>query len=65
MNALLLQSIMFMSSAYMNTMPRVHKTHYPKMRKKRYLKGTSIYFTNKDMRRQHMIKQPGYDVQRR
>ena len=65
MNALLLESIMFMSSAHMNTIPRVYKTHYPKSRKKRFLKGTSIYFTNKDMRRQHMIKQPGYDVQRR
>ena len=65
MNTLLLQSIMFMSSAHMNTMPRIHKIHYPKMRKKRLLKGISPYFTNKDMRRKHMIKQPGFDVQRR
>ena len=65
MNALLLQSIMFMSSAHTNTMPRVHKIHYPKSRRKNIkFKNNSVMFSSKQMRRFHRIKQPGFDIQR-
>ena len=65
MNAVLLQSILFMSSAHTNTLPRVHKMHYPKSRRENnQLKNNSTVFSSKHMRRFHRIKQPGFDVQR-
>jgi|AACY02.8.fsa_nt_gi hypothetical protein len=65
MNAVLLQSILFMSSSHMNTMPRVHKMHYPKSRRKNnQFKNNSPLFSSKQLRRFHRIKQPGFDIQR-
>ena len=65
MNAVLIQSIMFMSSAHTNTLPRVHNMYYPKSRRKiNQFKNNSTVFSSKQMRRFHRIKQPGYDVQR-
>ena len=65
MNTVLLQSIMFMSSAHTNTMPRVAKIHYPRSRRKNnQFKNNSTVFSSKQMRRFHQIKQPGFDIQR-
>ena len=65
MNTLLIQSIMFMSSAHTNTLPRVHKMQYPKSRRKNnQFKNKSTVFSSKQMRRFHRIKQPGFDIQR-
>ena len=65
MDAVLLQSIMFMSSAHNHTFPITPKIHYPKNRRKNnQLKNNSVMFSSKQLRRFHIIKQPGYDVQR-